>query len=85
MVTDEHVCPWGLKAKDLLRRKGYAVDDRWLTARADIDAFKTEHQVKTTPQVFIDGARSARVPVTHRKPDDDRHGGMDVDPPCLIP
>ena len=25
MVTAEHTCPYGLQAKDLLRREGYAV------------------------------------------------------------
>jgi glutaredoxin len=57
MVMDQHVCPYGLKARDLLRRKGYAVDDRWLTTRAETDAFKVEHDVRTTPQTFIDGKR----------------------------
>lgn len=57
MVMDAHVCPYGLKALDLLRRQGYAVDDRWLTTRAATDAFKAEHGVATTPQVFIDGER----------------------------
>ncbi len=53
MVTDEHLCPFGLKAKDLLRRSGYDVDDRLLRSRKEVDAFKQEHDVKTTPQVFI--------------------------------
>jgi glutaredoxin len=57
MVTPEHVCPFGLKARDLLRRRGYLVEDNWLTTRAETDAFKTEHGVKTTPQAFIDGKR----------------------------
>jgi glutaredoxin len=57
MVMEKHTCPYGLKAKDLLRREGYAVDDRPLTTRAATDAFKAEHDVKTTPQVFIDGRR----------------------------
>ncbi len=57
MVTDTHVCPYGLKAKDLLRREGFTVDDRWLTTRDAIDAFKAEHGVKTTPQTFIAGKR----------------------------
>jgi glutaredoxin len=57
MVTNEHVCPYGLKARALLRSRGYQVDDRWLRTRAQTDAFKTEHQVKTTPQTFIGGAR----------------------------
>jgi glutaredoxin len=57
MVMDDHVCPYGLKAKDLLRREGYDVDDHWLTSRDATEAFKTEHRVKTTPQVFIEGKR----------------------------
>jgi glutaredoxin len=57
MVMDEHVCPYGLKARDLLRRQGYTVDDRWLTSREETDAFKAGHGVKTTPQTFIEGER----------------------------
>ncbi|GAB3510084.1 glutaredoxin family protein [Pseudoxanthomonas daejeonensis] len=57
MVMEQHVCPYGLKARDLLRRQGFEVDDRWLTTREATDAFKAEHGVKTTPQVFIDGER----------------------------
>ncbi|ABQ67490.1 MULTISPECIES: MauE/DoxX family redox-associated membrane protein [Sphingomonadales] len=57
MVMPDHVCPYGLKALHLLRSRGYAVDDRWLRTREETDAFKAEHDVKTTPQVFIDGRR----------------------------
>lgn len=57
MVMPEHTCPYGLKALDLLKRKGFTVDDHWLTTREKTDAFKTEHGVKTTPQVFIGGKR----------------------------
>ena len=57
MVTGTHVCPYGLKAKDLLARQGYTVEDRWLRTREETDAFKAEHGVKTTPQTFIDGRR----------------------------
>lgn len=57
MVMDKHVCPYGLKAKDLLRRQGFTVEDKWLTTREATDAFKVEHGVKTTPQTFINGAR----------------------------
>lgn len=57
MVMDKHVCPHGLKAKDLLRRQGFEVEDHWLTSREDTDAFKAEHDVKTTPQVFINSQR----------------------------
>lgn len=57
MVMDQHVCPYGLKAKYLLRRHGFVVEDRWLTSRAATDSFKTEHNVQTTPQAFVDGER----------------------------
>lgn len=57
MVMPEHVCPFGLKAKDLLERKGYTVDDHWLRTREETDAFQKAQHVKTTPQVFIDGER----------------------------
>lgn len=57
MVMEKHTCPWGLKAKDLLEREGYTVDDHWLKTREETDAFKAEHNVKTTPQTFIDGER----------------------------
>jgi glutaredoxin len=54
---DKHVCPFGLKAKDLLRREGFAVADHWLRTREENEAFKAEHHVNTTPQIFIDGER----------------------------
>jgi glutaredoxin len=57
MVMDKHVCPYGLKAKHLLRSKGYEVEDHHLTTREATDAFKAEHGVKTTPQVFVGGER----------------------------
>lgn len=57
MVMDTHVCPYGLKARDLLRRQGYVVEDHALRTREETDAFKAEHGVKTTPQVFIGGER----------------------------
>ncbi|MCO6392957.1 glutaredoxin [Aliihoeflea aestuarii] len=57
MVMSEHTCPFGLKALDLLKREGYAVDDHKLTSRPQIDAFKEQHGVRTTPQVFIEGTR----------------------------
>jgi len=57
MVMPDHICPYGLKAKHLLKRRGFAVDDRWLTTREETEAFKAEHGVKTTPQTFIEGVR----------------------------
>lgn len=57
MVTDQHVCPFGLKSLDLLERKGYEVEDHKLVSRAETDTFKAEHEVGTTPQTFIEGMR----------------------------
>lgn len=57
MVMTDHMCPFGLKAKDLLERNGYTVDDQHLTSRDAVDAFKAKHNVKTTPQIFINGER----------------------------
>ena len=57
MVMPHHTCPYGLKAKDLLKRSGYHVEDHHLTTRQETDAFKAQHGVPTTPQVFIGGNR----------------------------
>lgn len=57
MVVPGHICPYGLKALDLLKRRGFEVEDNRLTTRDQIDAFKTEHGVQTTPQVFIGDKR----------------------------
>lgn len=57
MVMPSHTCPYGLKAVDLLKRSGYAVDDHHLTTREETDAFKAAHGVATTPQTFIGGKR----------------------------
>lgn len=57
MVMAEHLCPFGLKSKFLLRRKGYEVEDHHLTTREETDRFKAEHNVDTTPQTFIGGER----------------------------
>lgn len=53
MMTGDHICPFGLKSRDLLKRQGYRIDDRHLNSREEVDAFKAEHDVKTTPQTFI--------------------------------
>lgn len=57
MVMEKHVCPYGLKARHLLKSRGYRVEDHWLTTRDEVDAFKAEYGVATTPQIFIDGER----------------------------
>ncbi|WP_300377829.1 glutaredoxin [Henriciella sp.] len=57
MVMDQHICPFGLKSRDLLKREGYDVEDHHLTTREETDAFKEKHGVKTTPQTWINGQR----------------------------
>ena len=57
MAMPGHLCPFGLKSKSLLERRGFAVEDHLLTRRDEVDAFKAKHDVKTTPQTFIDGER----------------------------
>jgi len=56
-VMDTHFCPYGVKSKWLLERKGFTVEDHHLTTREETDAFKSEHSVETTPQTFIGGSR----------------------------
>ena len=53
MATGEKTCPHGLKAKDLLERRGFVVDDRPLANREEVDALRARLGVNTTPQVFI--------------------------------
>jgi glutaredoxin len=57
MVMADHTCPWGLKAKDLLRREGFEVEDHHLRTREETEAFKSLHRVATTPQIFVGGRR----------------------------
>ena len=57
MKTTEHICPFGLKSKHLLKQQGFEVSDHLLTSRAQTDEFKQQHEVKTTPQTFINGKR----------------------------
>ena len=57
METVDHICPYGLKAKHLLKKHGYELEDQILESREQTDAFKAKHDVKTTPQIFIDGKR----------------------------
>ena len=57
MTEPVHLCPFGLKSKDLLRRKGFEVEDHHLTTREETDAYKEKEGVETTPQTFIEGKR----------------------------
>ena len=55
MAMPGHLCPFGLKSKSMLERKGYTVDDNLLTTHNEVDAFKQAHEVETTPITFIGG------------------------------
>ncbi len=57
MVLPDHVCPYGVRAKELLDQAGFEVEDRQLTSRDEVDELKDELGVATTPQVFIAGER----------------------------
>lgn len=57
MAMPEHLCPFGLKSRALLRRQGFAVEDRRLETREEADSFMGAHGVETTPQAFIGGER----------------------------
>lgn len=57
MVSDQHLCPFGLKSLDLLKRKDFEIEDKILRTRDETDQFMQVKQVDTTPQTFIDGKR----------------------------
>lgn len=57
MVMDGHVCPYGIKAKWLLKREGFVVEDHHLTTSGETNAFKDKYKVRTTPQVWIGDER----------------------------
>lgn len=55
MVTPTHLCPWGVKARDLLKRTGHQVEDHHLISMEENEAYKEKNHVEETPQIFIDG------------------------------
>ena len=57
MKLPTHECPYGLIASRMLDDAGFEVDEHLLTSREQVEEFKSEHGVSTTPQVFIDGER----------------------------
>lgn len=57
MATPDHICPFGLKSKALLERRGFDVEDHVLSSAQQAQAFKESMGVETTPQVFIDQER----------------------------
>lgn len=57
MVLPKHTCPFGVRAKELLDSHGFAVDDRILGSREEVEAFKADRDIETTPLVFIGNER----------------------------
>ena len=55
MVTPKHLCPWGIKAYDLLKRHGYQIEDKHLDSKEANKRYKEENGYDETPQIFIDG------------------------------
>lgn len=55
MVLPDHTCPFGVRAKQMLEDAGYEVDDHLLRSRSEVDAFKQERGLSSTPLVEIDG------------------------------
>lgn len=53
MILPDHECPFGVRAKAMLESHGYAVDDRILRTRDEVEAAKEKFDVATTPVVFI--------------------------------
>ena len=55
MILPDHECPHGVRAKQMLEDAGFAIAEHILASREEVDAFKAEHGVATTPLVEIDG------------------------------
>ena len=57
MVLPDHTCPYGVRAKQQLEEAGFDVDDRILSRREEVEAFKDENDLSTTPLIVIDGEK----------------------------
>jgi len=55
MVTPDHLCPWGIKAWDLLKRNGYKITDHHLESMDANARYKEETGYDETPQISING------------------------------
>jgi len=74
MVTPDHLCPWGIKAKDLLKRNGFDVEDHHLESDEANEAYKRENGFEETPQVFLEGKHHGGYDALRK------HLGKDPDP-----
>lgn len=57
MVLPDHTCPFGVRAREMLDEQGFEVEEHILGTREEVEAFKAEQGVATTPQIFIGGER----------------------------
>lgn len=57
MVLPEHECPYGRRAKELLEDNNFEVEEHILRSRDEVEAFKAEHGLSTTPLIWVDGAK----------------------------
>lgn len=57
MVLPDHECPFGVRARQMLEQSGFQIEEHILGTREEVESFKQEHGVVTTPQVFIDDER----------------------------
>ena len=54
MALPDHICPFGVRAKQMLEQAGFEVEDHVMVTRMEVDAFKAEHGIRATPLMFID-------------------------------
>lgn len=57
MVLPDHECPHGVRARQLLEEHGFDIEEHLLTSREEVEAFKAEHGLSTTPLIIIDGEK----------------------------
>jgi glutaredoxin 3 len=57
MVLPDHECPYGRRALSLLEDNGFSVEEHRLTSREQVEAFKAQHGLSTTPLIFVDGKK----------------------------
>jgi glutaredoxin len=57
MILPEETCPFGVRAKEMLERNGFRIEEHILRTRAEVETFEKEQGVATTPQIFIGGER----------------------------
>jgi glutaredoxin 3 len=57
MVLPDHMCPFGVRAKELLEENDFDIEEHILSTRDDVESFKADHGVDSTPLMFIDGER----------------------------